>query len=208
MGYLQALRRNRRQTALLPSGQRAGARPKSSWSWQLKVELLDVSPIVWRRLTVPATITLPPLHQILQVVLGWTDSHLHQFVIARVSYSNAEEPQELDHRNERGVALGKAVGMDARCFDYVYDFGDDWHHVIAVEEQRPRVDPSSTLVHCSDGANACPPEDVDGHHGYAAALADHNHNEHQRYLEWVGGPFDPRRFDIDAVNLALSKIKS
>jgi hypothetical protein len=156
--------------------QPAVGRSKVTWSWQLKVELLEVSPAVWRRLTVPETIKLPKLHQILQVAFDWTNSHLHQFVIAGVAYSNADpdDAAELDHRDEGGVTLEKALGIDARCFDYVYDFGDDWHH------------------------------------GYAellAALADPGHEDHQRYLEWSGGSFDPRRFDIDAVNLALSKIK-
>ena len=195
-----------------PDPKRAAARSSVIWSWQLKVELLEVSPTVWRRFTVPETVTLPKLHQILQIALGWTNSHLHQFIIAGVSYSNTdpEDAAELDHRDERRVTLNRALGIDARCFDYVYDFGDDWHHVITVEETRPNLPPSATLIHCSDGANACPPEDVGGRHGYAeflAALADPGHEEHRQYLEWIGGSFDPRRFDIDAVNLALSKVK-
>jgi hypothetical protein len=51
------------------------------FSWQLKVELLDVRPIVWRRLIVPERITLPKLHQAFQTAFGWTDSHLHEFII-------------------------------------------------------------------------------------------------------------------------------
>jgi hypothetical protein len=200
------------RTASPPDRKRAAARSAVTWSWQLKVELLEVSPTVWRRLIVPETVKLPKLHRILQVALGWTDSHLHHFVIAGVSYSNADpdDAAELDQHDERRVALDKALGMDARCFDYVYDFGDDWHHVVTIEERRPNPQQSPTLVHCSDGANACPPEDVGGRHGYAeflAALADPGHEEHEQYFQWIGGSFDPRRFDIDAVNIALSKIK-
>lgn len=101
----------------------------------------------------------------------------------------------------------RALGVNARCFDYIYDFGDDWHHVITVEERKPN---SQALTHCSDGANACRPEDVGGHHRYAeflAAIADPLREEHEEYMQWVGGSFDSHRFDIDAVNLALNKIK-
>jgi hypothetical protein len=36
--------------------------------------------------------------------------------------------------NERGVVPSAALGRESRCFDYLYDFGDDWHHVVLVED--------------------------------------------------------------------------
>ncbi len=60
-------------------------------------------------------------------------------------------------------------------------------------------------------ANSCPPEDVGGTDGYTEFLeviADPDHEEHDRYLTCVGGHFDPKRFDLDATNLALSKIRA
>jgi hypothetical protein len=185
---------------------------KQAWSWQLRIELLGVSPTVWRRITVPEVIKLPKLHRVFQTALGWTNSHLHEFVIGGVRYSDPDPDlaDELDHVDEKNVVLVKALGLDARCFDYVYDFGDDWHHIVIVEAQLPHLDVAPSLVHCSGGANSCPPEDVGSTHGYAEfleAIADPDHEEHDRYLEWVGGHFDPKRFDLDATNLALSKIK-
>jgi hypothetical protein len=62
----------------------------------------------------------------------------------------------------------------------------------------------------STGENACPPEDVGGPGGYAdflTAIADPRHDEHERFLSWVGGSFDPARFDVTAVNLLLDDIK-
>jgi hypothetical protein len=47
---------------------------------RLRVVLRDVEPTVSRTLDVPATATLPELHDLLQAALGWTDSHLHRFV--------------------------------------------------------------------------------------------------------------------------------
>ncbi|HEY0749121.1 MAG TPA: plasmid pRiA4b ORF-3 family protein [Steroidobacteraceae bacterium] len=185
---------------------------KQAWSWQLRIELLGVSPTVWRRLIVPEIIKLPKLHKVFQTALGWTNSHLHEFLISGAKYADPDPDlaEELEHIDERNIVLVKALGLDARCFDYLYDFGDSWHHVVVVEDQHPHADVAPSLVHCSDGANACPPEDVGGVHGYAEfleAIADSEHEDHDRYLEWVGGRFDPKRFDLDAANLALSKIK-
>jgi hypothetical protein len=186
---------------------------KISWSWQLKIELLDVTPTVWRRLIVPETIKLPKLHRVFQTALGWTNSHLHEFIIGGVHYSDPDPDlaDELEQLDERHVVLLKALGLDARCFDYIYDFGDDWHHVVIIENRLPHPGAAPSLVHCSGGGNACPPEDVGGALRYAeflAAIADPSHEEHAAFREWSGGRFDPKRFDLDATNLALSKIKT
>ena len=44
--------------------------------YRLKVTLLGTRPAIWRRIEVDADVTLLRFHQILQVVMGWTDSHL------------------------------------------------------------------------------------------------------------------------------------
>ncbi len=65
-------------------------------------------------------------------------------------------------------------------------------------------------IRCIDGESACPPEDVGGAHGYAqflAALADPSHEEHEQYLTWIGGRFDPSRFDLTAINHILGSLK-
>ncbi len=183
----------------------------AAWSWQLKIELLDVVPTVWRRLIVPPTINLPKLHQVFQIAVGWTNTHLHEFVVGGVRYSepDPDSDEEFEHVDERSVVLSAALGVDGRCFDYVYDFGDDWHHVVVVEDQHIEVKPRAR-IRCDDGENACPPEDVGGALRYAdflAALANPNHEEHHELRKWSGGGFDPRYFDVRRTNRALSKIK-
>lgn len=41
--------------------------------------LAEVVPPVVRVIDVPASSSLPELHQLLQAAMGWTDSHLHKF---------------------------------------------------------------------------------------------------------------------------------
>lgn len=63
------------------------ASPKISLSWQLKIEVLDVTPTVWRRLIVPETIKLPKLDRAIHAAFGWTNSDLHEFIIGGVRYA-------------------------------------------------------------------------------------------------------------------------
>ena len=62
---------------------------------------------------------------------------------------------------------------------------------------------------CLAGERACPPEDVGGvwgYEGFLEAIRDPNHPEHEDYLEWIGGEFDPEAFDLEAINAALRRI--
>jgi hypothetical protein len=183
------------------------------WMYQLRITLLDVQPSVWRTVLVPETITLPRLHAAIQATMGWTNSHLHEFVIGGRRYTDYLEDewgsdQPLD---ERRVKLEAALGRAARTFDYVYDFGDDWHHAIVLEQRHPLPPESTASVTCLAGECACPPEDVGGAWGYAdflEAIADPSHPEHEQMLTWCGGEFDPQRFDIERVNEILHSIKA
>jgi hypothetical protein len=169
--------------------------------YQLRIDLKHVKPKVWRRILVPATIKLDKLHQVLQIVMGWTDSHLHQFAIGDGQYGRPDYDGTNSIESEIGVSLKTALGGLAR-FTYDYDFGDGWEHVIKVEKVfPPEID--ITVPTCLDGENACPPEDVGGPPGYEdflAALADPNHEEHQTMRNWIGGEFDPNKFDPYSVS--------
>lgn len=177
---------------------------------QLRIELLYFKPAIWRRLWVPATITLPKLHQVFQATMGWENYHLHEFEITGERYGipDPEFDRDSDLRSQARVRLGKILG-DAKSFQYTYDFGDNWQHRVKVEKWLP-PDPDITYcAMCIDGANACPPEDVgstSGYEDYLDALTNPRHPEHADMLSWRG-PFDPAHFDLAQVNLELMKIR-
>ncbi|PYE26367.1 pRiA4b ORF-3-like protein [Paraburkholderia silvatlantica] len=104
--------------------------------------------------------------------------------------------------------MAKALGA-LRSFTYIYDYGDDWRHRIKVEKALA-PDPHMCWPLCLDGQNACPPEDVGGVPGYAdflQATSDPGHEEHDHFLTWCGGGFDPTAFDIVLANQRLSEVK-
>lgn len=178
--------------------------------FQLRIELQEVEPTVWRSIRVPGWITLAKLHQILQIVMGWTDTHLHEFDIRGARYG-VPDPDFNDPpvTSEKRVTLTDVLTPAVRAFTYSYDFGDDWQHTVRIET-RGTVGPGERPLLCLSGANACPPEDVGGPYGYVeflAAIHDPQHSEHQEYLQWCGGAFDPAGFDLLAVNKRLRRLK-
>jgi hypothetical protein len=173
---------------------------------QVLIELDDVEPTVWRRLLLPGGADLGTVHRIFQAALGWSDSHLHSFLIGESSYGLADDPEQ--GADETSITLLEALGRHDR-FVYEYDFGDGWTHQVAVEAIFPQTDPLRFAV-CLAGASACPPEDIGGPEGYRdflVAVADPAHEDHAELIGWVGGSFDPAAFDLGEVNIALQKIR-
>ena len=66
----------------LESGDRADSESVSQTlpRYELKITLQGSKPAIWRRVQVPGSFSLNRLHDVIQVAMGWTDSHLHQFV--------------------------------------------------------------------------------------------------------------------------------
>ncbi len=62
------------------------AGPASPSLYQLRVVLHGISPLIWRRLLVPAATSVAELHTILQTAFGWGDEHLHRFVVHGTEY--------------------------------------------------------------------------------------------------------------------------
>lgn len=151
---------------------------------QLKVRLRGISPMVWRRVLVPSSITLRELHGVLQVVMGWEGIHLYSFDIYAVQYGSFE----LAMADPR-TALSS---LDLRAndkFSYVYDMGDHWAHEVRVEEVCAAV-PKKVYPVCIDGSGVCPPEDCGGPQGYLERRDEADGYDAWRdmgmMVEWLG----------------------
>jgi hypothetical protein len=183
-------------------------RDTSPLAYQLKITLAGSKPPIWRRFIVPGDISLDRLHDVIQIVMGWHDGHLHQFEIGDQIFTDQPEQQDLDGYEERDYRLCDLVTREKVKFWYEYDFGDGWRHHLVVEKIEPLPASQRALPCCLKGRRHCPPEDVGGIWGYEEfleAVADPKHPEHDRYCEWAGEAFDPEAFDVDGVNLELAK---
>jgi len=124
-------------------------------------------------------------------------------------YSDVDPGHQSLARDEGSVTLGDVASVGV-TFHYTYDLGDGWEHAIRVENVGPAAE-GERYPRCTGGARACPPEDIGGPWGYGElldALADPSHDRHGELLEWLGGPFDPERFDHVAVDAALTPIRA
>jgi hypothetical protein len=127
---------------------------------QLKVRLLGISPMIWRRVLAPTTMTLQELHGVLQVAMGWEGIHLYAFDIYAAQYGSFE----LMMGSPR-TPLAQFTFRVNDKFSYTYDMGDGWTHEIRVEGFGV-ADPRNTYPVCTGGSGACPPEECGGPQGY------------------------------------------
>ncbi|MGH3170390.1 MAG: plasmid pRiA4b ORF-3 family protein, partial [Trebonia sp.] len=176
---------------------------------QLKITLRGVSkPAVWRRVLVPAEMTLGGLHQVVVRAMGWNDGHLHSFSDGISEWGAADS--DLDIEDEDEVDVGFVLSLPGERLGYLYDFGDGWEHDIKLEKVTMPVGAKPPVPVCLAGKGACPPDDCGGSGGYTdlkIAMADPRHEDHERLLEWLGvsGPaeFDPGQFSVTEVNERL-----
>jgi len=177
--------------------------------YQIKVTLLGTKPPIWRRLLVPASMTLAKLHDGLQTAMGWHDCHMHEFR-AGDRHFGRPDPEDLSMgmrvESERNIKLTSVLRRTGAKLIYTYDFGDNWEHAIVLEKQLP-VLPDMSYPICIDGNLACPPDDCGGIPGFynlLDALADPNHERHEELRDWIGDDFDPNAFSVELVNQKLA----
>ena len=182
--------------------------------YHVEIVLNGIEPRIWRRLQVPGDARLGWLHAVIQVALGWTNSHLHQFIIGNRVCSDPtfdlnefdEDPPILD---ENKVTLMDVAPREKDFFYYEYDFGDSWSHRVTIKKILVPDPTLETKAFCLAGARACPPEDCGGLWGYEELLKvirDPEDEEHESMMEWLGGSFDPDAFDRDKANQYLRKL--
>lgn len=180
------------------------AKEKETTVYQLKISLLYTD--IWRRFQVKSDITLPKLHQIIQTLMGWTNSHLHHFIVDGVFYCTpSDDDFGMETVDYKRVKLEKIAGRKGSRFIYEYDFGDSWEHEIVVEEILP-VEEGKYYPVCLDGKKACPPEDCGSTPGYEEilkALKNKKNPQYRELLKWVGDEYDPEYFNIEEVNEML-----
>ncbi len=161
---------------------------------------------ICRRIQVNSDISLNKLHHIIQISMGWTNSHLYSFIIDDVEFTVKEyDDDDVKYADARNYNLEK-LKIDGP-FEYLYDFGDYWEHEITIEK---KIEGEKLLNPvCLEAEGRCPPEDIGGTHGFKEFLAimkDKSHPERESYIEWYGSKFDPNNVDLDHINKDLANL--
>ena len=118
---------------------------------QVKVWLLGISPMVWRRLLVPDTCTLRELHGVIQVAMGWEGIHLYQFCLRSQRYGSWEVSA-----SSPDVTLAALKLRRGTRFTYEYDLNIPWRHEVRIEESRLEAEPGKTYPTCVAGDRRLP----------------------------------------------------
>jgi site-specific recombinase XerD len=137
--------------------------------YQLKISILDIHPMIWRRIRVSSNSTITDLHYIVQIAMGWTDSHLHRFIINGAGDGIAQIGGISFTDDPHKVRLADFGLRENDRFFYDYDFGDYWQHEILVEKILTGKSSSLEPV-CIAGNRACPPEDCGGAERFMAMV--------------------------------------
>ncbi|HEY2343522.1 MAG TPA: plasmid pRiA4b ORF-3 family protein [Chthoniobacteraceae bacterium] len=173
--------------------------------YQLKITLRGVRPPIWRRVQIPGSVTLARLHDVIQMGMGWSNSHMHCFRVGNRSFSSpypGVDFKDSGDESESKVRLDQVCQREKTKLAYDYDFGDGWEHEILVEKI---IAPESGVRYpiCLAGKRACPPEDCGGPYGYMDlldTLKNPKHENHEEMMDWIGGEWDAEAFDVVEVS--------
>jgi hypothetical protein len=181
----------------------------------LHIELVDVEPLIWRRVALPTATNLQSLHRIIQAAMGWLDYHLWELTAGDKTYG-VPDPDDAgwEHKVYRAssATLARLLDSGVTAFDYVYDMGDNWEHRITIERVGP-AEAGALYPDFRGGERRCPPEDcgsVPGYYEFLDAIAGPDKGKGSRrkkeMLTWYGGPYDPDDIDEPQIRITLKRM--
>lgn len=176
-------------------------------SVKMELEKFDIR----RSVIVPFNFTFQELHKVLQKLFDWKDYHLHDFIIFDgikpiINIVGSEEDFEYQTDSpmllENGVKISEYLPKYKRI-NYRYDYGDNWEHLIQVEDVI--FDYDKNYACCIDGYGDAPPEDIGGEGGFEdfiKIMNDPTHEEYDHMKQWSDSQWY-KEFDIEMVNREL-----
>lgn len=178
----------------------------------LHISITFSDPLIWRRIQIPGTFTLAGLHEVIQKSMGWSDSHVHQFIVGKISFEptmRTNAPRVSKRFDEDKYQLHTLEEGMNFLFSYIYDAGEGWEHEIHLEEVVPATISLSRPIVLA-GERACPPEDVGDIHEYhqlITAFENPGSKDYHRLYEMTGRPdFDPAVFDLQSAKMRIDAL--
>ena len=104
------------------------------YTLEMKLEGTDLK----RTVSMCGGMNFEELHQVIQIVFGWEDYHMHSFTAGKITIGNYEDYEDEDEipvnfrwEGELGIDL---ILLNVEKVIYEYDFGDGWRVEIKVKK--------------------------------------------------------------------------
>jgi len=99
-------------------------------AYQVKIEIKNSHPPIWRRCVIPSNFTFSQLSVVLNMIMGWSGSHLSDYEFRKQRISISEEKEDADfiwggyqQFQSQDTYLRDFIEGE-EWFTYTYDFGD------------------------------------------------------------------------------------
>jgi hypothetical protein len=171
-------------------------------AFDLRLDLRDVTPQVWRVLRVPATLTLDDLHHALQTVFGWDDFHPHVFEVGDREYGprdyeddeadDASEPREPEAwaGDDSELTIAQALAESPSGVTYIYDFAEEWR--VSIRRENDADAAVGSEVTCLAGAETGPQQERSGFSTFSVNEANARLARARRPRATIDQPAGPR----------------
>jgi hypothetical protein len=169
-----------------------------------KIWLEGIRPPIWRRFQIPAGIRFQQLHEVVQVVMGWENTHLYRFSVGDAMVLDTPLGAGDYSAEERIDAYLQHLGTE---LFYEYDFGDTWGHLLKLEKYLMQ---GTVFPACLAGKAACPPEDCGGLWAYKEFLRSRKKRSGRvspKWQEQIGNYWDADAFDLLETNTKLKVLR-
>lgn len=147
-----------------------------------KISLHWIKPEIWRRISVSDNMRFDRFHQVIQLVMGWQNCHLHDFKIGDREIGMPTDDDwdgVFEHvEDEATVYLNDFDWKEQDAIMYTYDYGDSWEHRIVLDKIEASEEELPQLL---DGGEACPLEDIGGVTGHTNFREAYGNPEHEYY---------------------------
>jgi hypothetical protein len=117
---------------------------------------VTVSKGVWRKIELSSNHTLLDLHQAIQDAFDFDSDHLFSFFMDGVPWSDEKfsSPYEDEGPHADEVKIGELCLGKGRTILYLFDYGDEWHFHVTLEEILPdKPHPKKPRIVESKGKN-------------------------------------------------------
>jgi len=173
---------------------RGGKNKTAAETWRV-IQFSISGTDVWRRALVPEVCTMAELHQLIQAGMGWKNIYDYRFF--------QESPNNGEKRHFHETTLLGETFSQARL-EFLYEYGTKWTvKIIVMSSHPPQKDNAMCFI---AGANAAPPETVDGPLRFRRLLnllEGGSSAEKKTARQELGADFSPGLFNMKKCNKSL-----